>query len=606
MSSEPPAKQFYDFGSFRLDLTARVLLRDGGLVPMTPKAIETLMVLIEHQGEVVPKEDLLRAVWPDTFVEEGNLAHNISVLRKVFGGKFIETVPKRGYRFIGDPPSAGAVPTPGPEPRGRRLWPLVVIALVPAIAVSWLLVQKYRRTEPAGIRSVAVLPFVNLSSDPENEYFSDGLTEELLNGLMKIEGLHVAARTSSFQFKGKAADIRAIGRALNVAAVVEGSVRKEANRVRVTAQLNEVENGYHLWSETYDRELQDIFSIQEDICHDIVSALRIQLAAGRERPLVKRYTADIDVYTLYLKGRYEAGRRTLAGVYKSLEYFQQAIGRDPRYTPALAGIADSYVILGNYDILPPSDAFPRARQAALRAIELDPELAEPHASLGALKSSYEWDWAGAESEYKRALEIKPEYAAAHQGHAEHLSAMGRREAAMAEIRRARELDPLSPSISYVMAFLLFFHRQYDEALEQCRKTQDIDPKFFLAHFIRGYALVEKKMYEDAIASFRLAIDQAGGRGLRYLGHAYAVSGRRKEALAVIEQLQDQKKKMYISPFDFALIYAGLGDKDRAIEWLAKGYAERTPWLSYLKLDPRFDPLRSDARFKALLAKMKFD
>jgi len=454
--------------------------------------------------------------------------------------------------------------------------------------------------------SIAVLPFTNLSADKEQEYFCDGMAEEIINALTHVEDLRVVARTSAFAFKYKREDIREIGRKLKVETLLEGSVRKAGNRLRISAQLINVADGYHLWSERYDRDMEDVFAIQDEISLAIVDKLKLKLLGGEKAKLVKRHTEDLGAYNLYLKGRYFWNKRTEQGYQKALEYSQQAIERDPTYALAYAGIADCYDLLGWYDYLPPEEAFPRAKAAAEKALEMDETLAEANASLGWISANYDWDWLAAESKYKRAIELNPSYATVHQWYAEYLSYMGRHDESIAEAKRAQELDPLSIIINNDLGQVLYYARQYDRAIEQLQKALELDPDFIIAHFFLAFLYAQKAMYGEAIAEVQKAMNLSGGGDLlmvAQLGTIYSSSGRRDEAKKVLDELYELSKQRYVSPFYIALIYVGLRQKNQAFEWLEKAYEERDHWLETLKVHPMLDSVRSDPRFTALLKKM---
>jgi serine/threonine protein kinase/tetratricopeptide (TPR) repeat protein len=460
--------------------------------------------------------------------------------------------------------------------------------------------------------SIAVLPFTNLSADKEQEYFCDGMAENLINALAHVEDLRVVARTSAFSFRGKEIDIREIGRTLNVETLLEGSVRKAGSRVRITAQLVNVSDGYHLWSEKYDRDIgemccpEDIFTIQDEISLAIVDKLKVKLLGGEKAKLVKRHTKDIEAYALYLKGRFFWNKRTEEGYLKSLEYLLQAIDRDPDYALAYAGIADSYDLLGWYDYLPPEKAFPKAKTAAKRALEMDDALAQANASLGWISVNYDWDWSTGESKYKQAIELNPSYATVHQWYAEYLSYMGRHDESIAEAKRALELDPLSIIINTDLGQVLYYARQYDRAIEQLQKTLELDPDFVIAHFFLASLYVQQKMYDKAIAEVQKAMDLSRKDDsliVAQLGTIYSYSGWKDEARKVLHKLRQLSKQKYVSPFYSALIYMGLGQKDQTFEWLERAYEKRDHWLETLKVHPMLDSLRSDPRFIALLKKM---
>jgi len=460
--------------------------------------------------------------------------------------------------------------------------------------------------------SIAVLPFANLSADKEQEYFCDGMAENLINALTHVEDLRVVARTSAFSFRGKEMDVREIGTKLKVETLLEGSVRKAGTRLRISAQLVNVADGYHLWSEKYDRDIgdmccpEDIFAIQDEISLAVVDKLKVKLLGGEKAKLVKRHTKDLEAYDLYLKGRFFWNKRTEEGYQKSLEYFQQAIERDPTYALAYAGIADCYDLLGWYDHLPPEEAFAKAKAAAERALEMDDTLAEANASRGWISTNYEWNWPAAESKYKRAIEINPSYATARQWYAEYLSYMGRHDESVAEAKRAQELDPFSMIINTDLGQVLYYARQYDQAIEQLQKTLELDPNFIVAHFFLAFVYAQKAMNDQAIAEAQKARALSAGDDslmLAHLGAIYSFSGKSDEAKKVIDQLHQLSKHRYVSPFYMALIYEGLGQKDQAFEWLEKAYKARDHWLETLKVHPRLDSLRSDPRFIELLKRM---
>jgi len=382
--------------------------------------------------------------------------------------------------------------------------------------------------------------------------------------------------------------------------------------MRITAQLVNVADGYHLWSERYDRDIgeercpEDIFAIQDEISLAVVDKLKVELLGEEKAKLVKRYTQDIEAYNLYLKGRFFWNKRTEEGYQKSLEYFQQAIERDPSYALAHAGIADCYDLLGWYDYLPPEEAFPKAKAAAEKALEIDDTLAEANASLGWISANYDWDWLTAESKYKRAIQLNPSYATVHQWYAEYLSYMGRHDESIAEAKRAQELDPLSIIINNDLGQVLYYARRYDQAIEQLQRTLELDPDFVVAHFFLAFLYAQKSTYDKAITEVQKAMALTAGDDsliLAQLATIYSYSGRRDEAKKVLDELHKLSKQRYVSPFYMSLIYMGLGQKDQAFEWLEKAYEERDHWLETLKVHPWLDSLRSDPRFTALLKKM---
>ncbi len=455
--------------------------------------------------------------------------------------------------------------------------------------------------------SIAVLPFVDMSPQKDQEYFCDGMAEELINALTKIEKLQVASRTSAFQFKGEAHDIHEIGKKLKVQTVLEGSVRKARNRLRITAQLVNVADGYHLWSEKYDRDMEDTFAIQDEISLAIVDKLKVKLLGAEKENLVKRYTDDIEAYNLYLRGRYFWSKRTEQGLKQGIEYFKKAIKKDTHYALAYAGLADSYCLLCSYHILSPGESIPRAETAAKRAMEIDDSLAEAFEALAHVRILCDWTWSESEQEFKRAILLNPNFATARQRYSLLLTVMGQLDEAMVQIKEAQELDPLSLIINTDVALIFYIARQYDKAIEQSRSVIDMDPNFGVAHFVLGLAYEQKKRYKEAIQELQQGISTSGGITVMTgaLGHTYALSGNTDEALTVLNELKELSKRRFVSPYSIATIYIGLGEIDQAFEWLQKASELRSVWLIHLhlKVDPRLDTLRRDGRFIGLLKKM---
>ena len=451
---------------------------------------------------------------------------------------------------------------------------------------------------------IAVLPLVNISPDPQDEYFADGMTEELISTLSKIRGLRVIARTSVMQYKRTSKSISDIGRELNVETILEGSVRKAANKLRITAQLINVDNQEHLWSEDYDRELQDVFAIQSSVAQQVASALKVELLAGDKQQIDKRPARNLEAYTLYLKGRYCWNKFSEEGLHTSITYFRQAISRDPTYALAYAGLAASYSVLGvNY--LPPLEAFPEAKAAVESASAIDADLPEVHAPRGSIRIFFDWDWVTAERELKRALENNPNDATAHELYAYCLEVMGRPKEALAEIQLARELDPLSLVINCDVGIRFYFAREYDLAIEQYQKTLEMEPDFPIAHIWLGRAYEQKGMYQEAVSAYQKQVFILSGDGKRAadLGHVYTASGFTGVLHQQLNELKQLSTQRYVAPLDIASIYARLGEHEQAFAWLEKAYQERFSLLPWLKLDPRFDSLHSDSRFVALLKRI---
>jgi eukaryotic-like serine/threonine-protein kinase len=455
-------------------------------------------------------------------------------------------------------------------------------------------------------RAIAVLPFVNASADPENEYFSDGMTDELITALTKVEGLRVASRTSVFALKNVREDVRTLGARLNVSTVLEGTVRKAGNKIRVTVQLTSVRDGRTLWSERYDRELADVFAIQDEIAGTIVRTLRSTLLGDLGDPTPVRYTENVRAYSSYLKGRFWWNRRTQADIAQGIRYFEQAIAEDPSYALAYSGLADSYALDLDYRGVPVVEGMERAKAEARKAIELDETLAEAHTSLAWVTFIYDWDWKAADQEFRRAIELNPRYSTARQWYAWYLMALGRFEEALAEGRVAVELDTGSASIRRSLGWLQYYSRQSEAALENLRRALTMDPTAEETHRLLALVYLQQGRYDDAGAAFREAIANSGNPVLAIsgLGHVAARRGRLDEARKVLQDLQERARSQYVSPVPIVGLHVALGDFDSAFEGLERAHAERRGWLAYLKIEPMLQPLHGDARFQRLLERMR--
>jgi serine/threonine protein kinase/Tfp pilus assembly protein PilF len=454
-------------------------------------------------------------------------------------------------------------------------------------------------------RSIVVLPFTNMSSDPENEFFADGITEEIINALAQIEDIRVVARTSAFSFKGKHVDLRTLGEILKVTTILEGSIRKSGNRLRIMAQLIDVSDGYHLWSERYDRELKDVFEVQDEIARTIANRLKVTLGAERQKPLVRVGTKNLEAYQLYLKGRFHWNKRTPDGMQKAIEYFQEAIEEDLAYALAYTGLADTYNLASFLNVFPPGEVMPKAKAAATRALEIDDGLAEAHVSLGYASFTYDWDWTAAGGHFEQALAVNPSYVRNHAFYPLYLSSLGRFEEAVATAKRALDLDPASPAVSHVLAVQLYLSRQFDQAIQQCHKTLEMDPHYAVAYAMLGQAYASKGCYREAVPDLDkyLELSRGGAAALALLGYAHARLGERNEALRILDELGAVSKRSFVTAFFFALVYAGLEDRDQAFMWLEKACEERFNRLAYVKVEALWDPLRSDPRFAELLRRV---
>jgi eukaryotic-like serine/threonine-protein kinase len=502
---------------------------------------------------------------------------------------------------------ARAAETP-PQPWWRRRAVIGVAAAIVIILVAVAGLFYYRSAGRGGetIDSVAVLPFVNAGGDPNAEYLSDGITESLINSLSQLPHLKVMSRDSAFMYKGKDTDARTVGQALGVRAVLKGHVMQRGDDLEISAELVDARDNSHIWGQQYSRKAADIFALQGDLAKDMTSMLRMRLTGDDEKRMARSYTANPEAYQDYLKGRYWWNKATAEGLKKGIEYFQQAIAKDPAYSQAYAGLADSYIFTAFVNV-PPKEAYPRAKEAALKALELDETLAEAHIPLAVIKTQYDWDWSGGEREFQRAIALNPSSARAHQAYGfVLLGGTGRFKEAIVELKRALELDPLSLLINSNLADALLAARQYDQAIEQAQKTLDLDANFILAHQWLGLSYVHKSMYREGIAELEkaVAISPDDTLALSGLGYAYAAAGRRLEAQKVLDQLNEISKQEYVPAVYRAPIYAALGEKDKAFEWLEKAYEERS--IGDIQAVPVYDPLRSDPRFADLLRRMNLE
>jgi DNA-binding winged helix-turn-helix (wHTH) protein/TolB-like protein/Tfp pilus assembly protein PilF len=615
----------YEFGRFRLKVAERVLLREGELVPLTPKVFDILVTLVEHGGQVVSKDDLMKRVWPNTFVEEGNLTQNISLLRKALGEtpggvQFIETVPRRGYRFVADtnrasengtgelsvppPPSSQSpvvsIPNTVGQSAGIKRTP--IFAVVAGLVVVGIIAAVYftssgKAGEANAIQSIAVLPFVDESADPDAEYINDKIAESLINSLSKLPQLRVVPRSVVAGYKGKEIDPRKAGQELNVQAVVTGKMRRHGDIVSIQADLIDVDNVAQLWGQHYDHKLSDVLLVQDDISRDIFENLRLKLNVEEKKQL--------EAYGLYLKGRNAWNKRTGDALQQAIDYFNKAIAIDPNYGEAYAGLADCYNMLVVYGRLEPKEGFPKAKEAATKALEIDENSAEAHSSMAFIKFRWDWDRTATEREFQEAIKLKPAYAPAHQWYSSYLVAVERFDEAIAEAKRTEEIEPLSFVASSHLGWIYYLSGQNDRAIEQCRKILELDPSSFPARRYLGLAYEAKGMYPEAIAEFQTGVKLSGSPLMHaLLGHAYAASGKTAEAKQVLSDLQQLQGQRYVSPYTVAAIYAGLGDEEQAFKWLEDAVEGRDIWLMNLKVDPVFAKLRSKRQFTDILARIR--
>jgi len=627
------------FGTYEVSRQSGELRKAGLRIKVQQQPMKLLEILLEHPGEVVTREELRSRVWPNENFGDFDLALNIAIgkLRSALGDsaenpRFIETLPKRGYRFIADvsvvdtdarpkrqEPVAEDLPAtdPGHKIQGiglavapqRRLlptrWIIVVLALVLSLAIFSVWLFRSQAPAPTVIRSIAVLPLENLSGDAAQNYFADGMTDELITDLAQISALRVISRTSVMVYKGARKPLPQIAHELNVDAVVEGTVLRSGDQVRITAQLIEASTDKHLWSQSYEGDLRDTLTLQRKVASAVADQIRINLTPREQAALKSLKVVNPAAYESYLKGRYFWNKRTADGLKVALAYFKQAIEEDPKYAQAYSGLADTYALLGDwqYAVMTPKEAFPKAKAAAIKALELDSTLGEAHNSLAFVLDGFDWDLDAGGKEFRRAIELNPGYATAHHWYAWHLSLLGRYDEAIAEMRKAENLDPLSLIINADLAELLVLAHSYDESIRQSRKTIEMDPNFALAHNQLGQAYLQKQMYDQAIAELQRAVQLSGGSptSIANLARAYVASGNRSEAIKLLSDLKKRSNPGYSNASEIAMIYASLGETDQAMNWLDKGYEER--FNPGVLLRPGFDPLRSDSRFQNLVRRI---
>jgi TolB-like protein/DNA-binding winged helix-turn-helix (wHTH) protein/Flp pilus assembly protein TadD len=654
----------FRFGPFEAKTYAQELSKNGTKVRLRGQPFSILELLLSRAGEVVTREEIRQKLWPaDTFVDfEHGLNTSIKKLRQALCDsatepRYIETLPRLGYRFIApveatveprpkkaaaagetvsgilaapesaDAMAAGGSGAPGflagEHGRGRprlHLFASAIVVLAGAALVfnvartrDWFFAL-FRSTRNASVavasaprppRSIAVLPLQNLSNDPAEDYFADGMTDELTTDLAQFGSLRVISRTSAMHYKSAGKTAPEIGRELGVDTLIEGTVQRAGNRVRIRVQLIDSASDRHLWARSYDHELKDVLVLQGSAARDIAEEVQGKVASPQadDRP-INQHPVQPDAYEAYLKGRYFWNKRTEEGLRKSIDFFQQAISHDPKFAAAYAGLAGSYSILGS-DVLPARLASSKAHVAANKALELDPTIAEGHAELALVEFYYDWDWTRSEQEFRRAIELNPNYATAHQWYSYYLSAMRRFPEAVEEARQAQQIDPLSLSINTTLAGRYRDMGQYAQAIDLSRRTLEMDPNFVPAHIALGATYEDQGIWEQAISEYQKAVDlsQNSPTALASLGSVYGYSGNRDGARKVIASLREASKRHYVSAFDMATVFAGIGDLDSAFHCLEKAYAERESQMAFLNVTRRLDPLRSDPRFADLLHRM---
>ena len=647
----PAVKRIYRFADFTLDTSEHRLLRGTEEIYLPPKTFDTLLYLVDRHGHLVTKNELLDTLWVNVFVTENALTRCIKEVRVALNDdahqpRYIKTIPRVGYKFIADVQeipgsdepgefaatsiSAGeeveahmsledpATAVPGVLPAhsdqtslpelpksqhsiSRTFLVLLTCALLTGIVVLTFYLRPKQALPPKQIRSIAVLPFKPLAVEARDESLQLGMADSLITTLSNVNQIMIRPTSAVRKYTGLEQDAVAAGREQRVDGVLDGSIQRLGDRIRVTVRLLRVEDGAQLWAGTFDEKSKDIFVIQDSISKQVAEALAVQLTGEERELLTKHHTDNTEAYQLYLKGRYFLNKSTEQDFNKSIDYFQQALEKDPNYALPHAGLADSYAQLGSYGLIQMNESYPRARSELIRALEMDEKLGEAHASLGFILMNYYWDWGDAEKRFKRAIELNPNYAMAHNWYSQELSFRGRSQEAIREAKRALELDPLSLWTNSNIGFVSYLARQYDEAILASQKTLELDPNFAVAHMIIGLSYVQKKMYDEAVSELQKGRSNPDSRAL--LAYAYAVAGKRNEALKVLDDLNQVSKQKYVSPFPIAVAYVGLGENDRAFEALEKAYAERSWGMGMLAVNAVFDPLRSDPRFSELLGRV---
>lgn len=586
-------QHFYDFGPFRVDAIRHVLLYKGSALPLTPKAFETLLVLLQNSGRALGKDELLKTIWPDTFVEEATLAQNIFTLRKVFsahlpaGDQYIQTIPKIGYRFVvtvrevrGQSGSFHVEQFGGPENLTKLEEP----------------------TDPyKNVKSLAVLPIADELVQSSMKHVGDSITESIVNKLSLLPNLQVKACSTVVRYKGQQIDPQEVGRELGVDAILIGSISSVSDNTIFKAELVEVANGWQLWGEQYHQKHSEFLEAHQEIGKDISEKLRVRLLHSERKRLDRTRTENAEAHRLYLTGRFFLNKRTEESYRNAIEAFDQAIKIDPEYSLAYAGLADAYIHFDYYGLVPPWEITQKAKTAALRALQLNDNLAEAHNALGAVKLLYDHEPARAELEFQKAIRLNPNYAPAHNGYAHCLMEMGQLEESLAECHLALELEPLDLENNLYVAWHFLYARQYDQAVEQLHRVLEIGPNFSLAHFLLAIAYEQNREFAKAIAQFDRAGELVGTPILSgFLGYAYGMAGRKDDATKLLDHFLQESKRTYISPYSLALIYTGLGQQAEALEWLEKAFVEQSRWRGWLKLTPELDNLRLEPEFRQFL------
>jgi DNA-binding winged helix-turn-helix (wHTH) protein/tetratricopeptide (TPR) repeat protein len=582
--------KIYEFYDFRLEAAQRRLLYRGQAIPLKPKVLDLLLFLVERRGELIVKDDLMKEIWPDTIVEENNITVSMSMLRKTLGEdrkhpKFIETVPRLGYRFVADVVE-------------------ILIKQTPVIASGRISYSTEPEDDP--IDSLAVLPVGGAGKDFCSEYLSDGITESIINVLSRVPKLRVLACSTVFRFKGQDIDPQQIGTLLNVRAVMIIRVMRLEDKLIIRSELVKVADGSQLWGEQYSRDPSDILVIQEEIARAIAESLKFELTRNEKISLSKQSTHNVEAYNLYLRGRYFWIKYSKEWVLKAIEVFKQAIAIDSNYALAYCGLADAYFRLSNVHF-PPREVLPKAKEAALRAVEIDENLADAHSSLGLIKVYCDHDWNGAESEFRQALKLNPALVSAHQRYGSYLSFMGHFEESIRHYETALELDPFSLQINMNLATTYFLRGEYDRAIKHLIKTGELEPNYMPTHFVLGCTYIQQGRLHQAIEEFKFIykLDEEAYLAMGFMGYAHALANERAEAETLLNVLQEISEREYVSPYSLLVIHLGLERQERVFELLEQLYEEGNDWLVWLRVSPELKSVRNDPRFKNLLIRLGF-
>ena len=590
---DKPGSTSYGFGPFRLDTKKRILFKNDEPVALAPKAFDLLLVLIEYRGQLLVKDELMEKVWHNQIVEDANLTVNMSALRKALGENphehlYIVTIPGRGYRFVANVTRSW-----------QKTEPTIWETDTPAKADG-------DTGETNRLTSIAVLPFKQRGANDDEDYLGLGLADALITRLSHLRRILVRPTSAVLKYSGLPHDPITAGRDLRVNSVLEGSIWKSGEKIRVTAQLVSVADEALLWAEKFDESFTDLFAVEDSVSEQVARSLAEELSCDEAKLLTKRYTDNIEAYQCYLKGRYQMSNWTTEGLMKAVVSFQEALAKDPQYARAYVGLAEAHASLGfGYGVRAPAEEFAAAKTAARNALKIDSALAEAHASLAEIEFHYDWNWSAAKKEYKRAIALNPNLAKAHQGYAFYLAAMGRIDEAMKEIKLAEELDPLSLVIKMHVGLVYYGAGEYQQAIRAYQAALEIEPNFSGTHALLGWVYEKTQQYAEAIRELEEAsrLNPVPSWRAANLAHAYAISARHDEAVQILEQLKKQRSESYISPFYIAEIYVALGDAEQAFEWLEKAYAERDSSMAYLKIHDRFENLFSDPRYQNLLQRM---